>query len=290
MEDQDLLRDELDRAQPHVLPAAGHVAQVLERGEVVTHLPDEVGGGDEQRDGGAHPRPGRAQVLPIRGRAAGPRPADTREEHRGVLVHQAESRQGPEDEPQPRVAAPHDPDQGPHAAHPEQGLEGVHGEDAVGAQVDGRREHGQAGHALREAPASQLPGQDHGEGHEQRPGQGGDEAQDVERAAEEQGQPGHEADHRGVIDVAPVQVPAAIQEVELVAEVAVAAGESSVDRELQSGERDEQPPIETGDRRRRHLGGHGRTLRVSAAHGKVGVDAGSAGRRVATRTSCDSTH
>ena len=159
MEDQDLLRDEVDGPEPHVLPAAGHVAQVLERRRsrartCQTRLGRKTSQGQRPRPATARACAGASSPATDSRAAATDRP----KKHRGVLVHQAQAGQQPEDEPQPPVAALHDADERPRASHPEEGLEGVHREDAVGAQVDGRGDDGQAGQGLRKAPASQLAG------------------------------------------------------------------------------------------------------------------------------------
>ena len=95
------------------------------------------------------------------------------------------------------------------------------------------------------------------------PASAGDRAQDRERAAEEERDLRVEADRGRRVDVAPGEVAPAVEEVELVAEVAVAVREGEVDGQLRAGDGEEEPPRGRAPRagfrtsscpvRRRHL-------------------------------------
>lgn len=77
-------------------------------------------------------------------------------------------------------------------------------------------------------------------------GDRGNDAQRRKRPAEQQRDLGVQPDQRRVVDVAPAEVPAAVEEVELVAEVAVAGEDREVDGELEGGEKGQEAPVERG--------------------------------------------
>ena len=243
MQDLDLLGHEGGGAEHHVLAHPAHASEVLEGREVVAELPDDVGQEDEEGHSDREPGPGRAQLAP-RPREDEGRAQGQAEEHRRVLVHQAEAGEEAEEEPGAPITTIEDPQQDEHRSHPQQRLEGVHGEEAVGAEVDGCHGHGQSSQGLREGAAQ--PARDERGQHDQGPArQRREQTQHGERSAQEQRETGDQADHRRMIDVAPVQVAAAVEEVELVAEVSVAMGEQEVDEGQTRGNPDDRNPGET---------------------------------------------
>ena len=97
------------------------------------------------------------------------------EDQHGVLVFEAESRQDAEPDPELLVAGFHDADQQPGAAHPEQRLECVHGQQVVGGENTRRDQRGERGEALGKPLAAQFAGDQGGEGYLARAGHGGQE-------------------------------------------------------------------------------------------------------------------
>src|ERR1039458_1724517 len=107
--------------------------------------------------------------------------------------------------------------------HPEAGLEGVHGEIVGGAEEDGSGKDGGHGQDLRGAAATELPGDEAGEGNCYATGSEAENANAGWREAEEGfGEAGLEGDQRRLINVTPGQMMAADEEGELVTEETVA--------------------------------------------------------------------
>jgi len=88
--------------------------------------------------------------------------------------------------------------------------------------------------------------QQHGEGHHAGPGQHGKDPQRRQRAAEEEGYLRVDRDQRGAIHVTPIQVSGAIEEVELVTEVAVAEEAGNVEQDFRGDGRYEHGLREGG--------------------------------------------
>ncbi len=135
-----------------------------------------------------------------------------------------------------------DADEGEGAEHPEDGLDGVHGEVAVGAEELGGDEDAEHGEGLGGAAATERPGEDSGEKDGDGSGEGGEHADAEDGGSEEGlGEAGLEGDEGAVIDVSPGEALAADEVVELVAEVAIAEvggpeGGGDVEDELDGGE------------------------------------------------------
>ena len=195
------------------------------------------------------------------------------EEHGRMLVLEAEPEERAEDEPPPRVVALDDADEAIDAPHPEQRLERVHGQHAVDGQVNGRRDDRQAGQRLREHAASEPPRDQHGERDQHRARHRREDTKCDERAAQGQRRARDEGDQGRVVDVAKGQVPAAVEEVHLVAEIAVSVGEQEMKDELEAGQRRQQ-----------------RTIQDGAGHVTMVRGAAPVGTHVASSTACGGVH
>jgi len=66
MEEENLLLDELDGRQHHVLAGPLYVLQVLDRREAVPDLPEDVWQEEKQRDRAANPDPAPAEIPALR--------------------------------------------------------------------------------------------------------------------------------------------------------------------------------------------------------------------------------
>ena len=263
MQQQDLLLDERDGTEHDVLARLRDVREVLERREAVSRLPDQVRGEDHERHDAAEPEP---RLREARGAAASEQHADRdrdAEEERRVLVHRGRG---------PGCAEPSHSRESPvrrcgrarEAAHPEQRLDDVHRHQARPAR--------KIGASRTASPASscakrrrRAPGEQRREHDDQ--GRSGHRGRSRRAANNEPPRPEREprvhGDQRRVVHVAPVEVATAVEEVELVAEVAVAAdaGEE-VQHQLRRAQRDE-PDL----RHRRQRG------RVSRRFGPAGSSA-----------------
>ena len=159
----------------------------------------------------------------------------------------------PNDEPQPLVAGLDDPHDHVRAPRPEQRLERVHREEVVHHDVDEGEGARQGGEAHREASAAHLARQEARQQDERRSGEGRGEPHREERGAERVAdEPRHRGDERRLVHVAPVEVLAAGQEVQLVAEVPVAGGGREVQQQLRRRDREDdgQPAGEPRPRAR----------------------------------------
>src|SRR5205085_9006037 len=150
------------------------------------------------------------------------------EEERGVLVLESEAREEAEEEPELLGAALKDHDGDVGHRHPEEWLEDVHGEVVADGEEERRDEHRQAGEELREEPAAEAPSHRAGERDEGGRREEREDPHREERRAEVASDPGVDGDERRLVDVAPVEVLAAREEVELVAEEAVLADAGEV--------------------------------------------------------------
>ena len=146
------------------------------------------------------------------------------EEGHGWLVEEAEAGGDAEDDPPlPRAGAGDDADDGEEAGHPEDRFDGVHGEEAVDAEVLRCEEDAEHGQGLGGASATEGPGEEAGEEDHKGSGEVREQADAEERGAEEGfGEAGLDGDEGSVVDVSPGEASTAHDVVELVAEVAVA--------------------------------------------------------------------
>jgi hypothetical protein len=174
---------------------------------------------------------------------------DTRDQRQGeeghrMFVEQPDSDQRPEGQPQCRMGPAPQAHRHIRGSHPEEGLEAVHGQHAGEGGEYRRDQRGHRRRHLRRAPAAELPGHPSGEEDQQGASEGRKEADGEERIAESPApERGDRRDQRRVIDIAPRQVLAAGDEVQLVDPVAVAPAEGEMERQDGEGDRPESRGI-----------------------------------------------
>ena len=208
-------------------------------------LPHEVGQEQRQREGARQPGPARAQPTPLRAQDERHRHRDA-EKRRRMLVLEPEAEERAEDEPPPRVAGLDDADE--HVAAPIQNT----GSKAfmvnmpwtarnTGAAMTARPASACANapppsrHAISMASATSIAARDRRE-----------DTKCDERSAQGQRRARDEPDERRVVDVSEGEVPAAVEEVHLVAEIAVSVGQQEVEDELEAGQRRQQRTMQDG--------------------------------------------
>src|ERR1035438_5960402 len=214
-QDLDLFEEEHQGGQLDVLVGVGDAAKELIGGEVVDPLPEEVGEGEEDEQGhsgGAVPGP---EDAALRAAEQADEQCDE-EEDGGVLVLNAEAGEQAEEEPGPGAGgAVGEAQYDEEGAHPEAGLEGVHGEEVGGAEEDGGSEDGGHGEDLRGPAAAKLAREQAGEGDGDASGGKAEDANAGGGEAEEGfGEAALEGDKGRLIDVSPGEVVAADEEVE----------------------------------------------------------------------------
>ena len=138
-----------------------------------------------------------------------------------MLVLEPEAGEEAEQYPETWVTAANDADHDQHTSHPEDRLKAVHRQNAVDHQVDRGDEYGESGQRLGKGPTAELARDQHGQSHHSRAGQHRQDPQRRQRAAERQRDLGVDRHQRRAVDITPVEVAGAVEEVELVAEVAV---------------------------------------------------------------------
>ena len=154
-------------------------------------------------------------------------------EEEGQLVQQRQACERSDPDPEAVVAAPEDPRHQHHGPQVEQWLERVHREQVTLDREDRGQRHANAGEDR--APAEPL-GETAGEEYGRAVRQGRGEAIEREMAVRKRpGQARDQRDERRLIDVPPVQPSPAGEEVHLVPEPSVSAG----DREME-GDRQER--------------------------------------------------
>ena len=122
-------------------------------------------------------------------------------------------------------------------------------------QEDRSEQPAEAGDELSEAAAAELARDHDRERHGGSPGNGGDAPQRGEGAAQQERELRVNRDERRTVDVSPIEMPPEIEEIQLVAEVAVAAGRRQVERELHADAEDQNPGVERRDPPRRRFRG-----------------------------------
>jgi hypothetical protein len=139
-----------------------------------------------------------------------------------VLHLEADADEDADEEPPARIFCVDKTKDAPGAGHPQQWLEGVHGEPVLHEHVDWRGEDGDSGESLGNAGAAHHAGHGAGEPDERGSGERGQEAQSDERGAEDVTREPRDEGHQGrMVDVAPAQVLTTGQVVHLVAKNAV---------------------------------------------------------------------
>jgi hypothetical protein len=216
----DLLAEERERCELDVLADFAYVLQILDGWKTMLPLPDDVGQKDRQRDRSAEPDPGLEQLAAQRRGDDGNSDCGAEEEGR-MLILEPKTGEDAEQDPETRVAAANDADQYQDAAHPEERFEGVHRQDAVDHQVDRGDDDSETGKSLCERAAAKLSGDRHGQRHQGDAGQNRQDPECRQRTAEKERDLGVHGDQRRAVDVPPVEVAGAVQEIELVAEIAV---------------------------------------------------------------------
>lgn len=189
----------------------------------MVQLPKEERRDQQQGEADGYGEPWGAQEATFGGQQEGTEKRGEKEKH-GGLVEEADAGQNAHRHPGPGAQdlALHE-DQEQNAAHPEGRLEAVHGEIAVCAEVDRRYQQTEHGQGLCRASAAECPGEQAAEADRQGSGNGREDADAEDGVAEQHlahaGLQGHK---RPMVDIAPGEVAAAGEIIELVAEVAVA--------------------------------------------------------------------
>lgn len=227
---------------------------------MVADLPEEVGqgNGDDESDGDGEPSAGEQAAL--RGEQECDESGDEKEDD-GVLVFEAEASADAKDDPPgaadtvgvgKRVGLG-DTDEGEGAEHPENGVEGVHRQIAVDAEVNAGNGDAKHGQGSCGAAASEGPDESSGEEDFGGSGESGEQTQGshVPIAEKDVGEAGLEGDHGGLVDIAEGDMAAADEVVQLVAEDAVAGmlgedGADGLNGQLDGGE-DEADPEEAAE-------------------------------------------
>ena len=213
---------------------------------MVPDLPDQVGQEQRHRDGAGNPYPGLQKFSPQRRQQKREGNRES-EEQRGMFILQSQPGQDAEPHPQARIAGAENAQDDQRAAHPEQRLDCVHGEEAVFHQQAGAHQDRQTGEELGVASAAELARNQHGERHQGRARQRRNDAQRRQRASQQQRNLGVNGDQRGGVYVAPIEMARHVEVVEFVAEVAVMpnAGEN-MQQELGRTEADHNRGGEAG--------------------------------------------
>ena len=219
----DLLGQELPHRERSDLEGLG-VVHELEGRPAVARLPEKVRAREAHRDEPTEPRIARRE-MPTQWRCHQGRGHARADEENADLVHEAEPRDGPEEEPEARLVALDDACEEEREERPEHQVEGVHRVVPCEGEVDGGQGHAERREALCESPPAQGHGEARAQQHQGRTRESRDGSQDPDRVAEEATRdPQHGYGKRRVVDVAPVEVVGAGEVVELVAEERVDGG------------------------------------------------------------------
>ena len=154
-----------------------------------------------------------------------------------MFVEQTDAGEDAEANPESLVAGVEETRHEKCRADPEERLEGVHGQDVEEQQVGRRRHHCERRQALRESAATELAGEHPRQNHQSGASQHRGQPDDPEIIAERQRESRDDGDQRWLIDVAPRQVPRAIEVVELVAKDPVLRNEQQMENHRGGGYR-----------------------------------------------------
>lgn len=201
----------------------GAVAQKLQSGPVVLHLPQQVWQRDQEQQGDAAERPA-GEEQPTLGGEQQAKPDSQQKESHGGLVEQANSGGHAKDRPpNPRGPPALQKQEGQNTSHPEHRLKRVHGEKSINADELRAHEKAEHGQGLGGPPAAHRPGNDAGEKDRPRPGNGRQDSNGKDGVPEEPfAQPGLQGYNRPVVHIPPSQVAATRDVIELIPEVAIA--------------------------------------------------------------------
>ena len=149
---------------------------------MVVNLPEKIGQRERDHDGYGHPEPAAGENPALRREHQGDQHRDKEENFIGLVFEAEAGAYAEHDPPVPDDALRireglrlDDANEGERAGQPEDGLEGIHREIAVDAQVDARDRDAQHSERSGGAPASHGPHQRSGEKHLECAGDSGDE-------------------------------------------------------------------------------------------------------------------
>ena len=228
---QRLLEEKRDRRELDVLAGGTDALQILDGWESVLPLPDKVGQKDRQRHRGAEPDPWPRELAAERCRNDRDRHGGAEKEGR-MFVLEPETGEDAEHYPETWIAAANDTDQDQDAAHPKERLERIHRQDAIDRQVDRGDDDPETGESLGKRAAAELSGDQDRQRHHGSSRQHRQHPQRRQRTAEQQRDLGVHRDQRRAVHIPPVQVARAVEEIELVAEVAVPEKTGNVEEHL----------------------------------------------------------
>ena len=160
------------------------------------------------------------------------RPANDRSgKQHGILVQQAHTADGTEQEPQLRARAIENFQCDQRRAHPEERLENVHGQKQIEAKINRSDHHAHARQDHPEPPRAQFPRDRSREEHAQPCSHCRQKTQRMQRIAQGNAfKPRDHRDQRRLVDVTPRQMVTAREVIQLVSEVAVAPAHQHVCR------------------------------------------------------------
>ncbi len=188
----------------------------------VGRLPDEVRAPDEHRERGADEEPLRAEDV---GSAADhdPDPERRHQEQDEVLVEEPDADDEPDDDPEARIGSLKEARHQPQHEHPRQDVEGGGAQDVSHREEDGSDCAAHRGEDARPRRAPEVPAERRREHDERHADEHRRHAQGARRRAEHSLRDVPEQRGEGwLVDVAPCEVVAGFDEVELVAMEAVA--------------------------------------------------------------------
>lgn len=197
------------------------------------NFPEKIGQKNQKCDQTAEPEPGLRELFALLGEYQADDKAKAEEQH-GMLVEQANARDDTEEQPKFAAGAIEDFQHDKRGGHPEEGLEHVHGEQAVETEIHGRDHHADAGQKNAVATSAEFARDQAGEDETDASGDGRKKMQGRERVTERDAlKPGDYGDERRLIDVAPREMVAAREVVKFVDKIAVAAANQHVRYEKQ---------------------------------------------------------
>ena len=220
-----------------------------ELGPTVLRLPDEVGRPHEAGEKRARPEPRRGQQAPRTGQREAGKHTDGKEGDE-VLVEQGDARDHAGQKKETLVAGAQDAHDEKEQQRPEEQIEGRRPEQVGRGRQQGADRHRTSRQKLGRSAAAQLAAGQPREHDDRRRGKRGGQAQNDQRARRQIGQhAGQQRYERRQVRVAPGEVAAGDQKVQLVAVVAVAPGEG----EQHGGDGDGQDTERSAGHRRQPL-------------------------------------
>jgi hypothetical protein len=211
-------------------------------------LPPEARRQEEQRDPRAKIDMRMKQRAPQRRRDdPGGKPGQIEEDQ--VLAQQADAGDRAEREPPALIPCLRELHEAPAAAEPDQRLHHVGREQQSVGEEDAAEEHGNSTEPLREASAAEEPRQLGGQADRRRHAEGRDEPERQKRRAEERiGAARDQRHERRLVDIAERRVLAANDEIQLVAEDAIAVVDGEVGQKTDRRQHNGRPQPPTTNR------------------------------------------